>query len=367
MFEADDKGTDTSTLTPDAVSQTKFQCYYENSFGILADQATVIGIKYDESNRHSVLVQERIARHEAHSAFSVIKFGQHDNKINTVLVMQKHQSVFASDYNGNVIQYRLDHAGGTPTIVKNYGDIGIGWVSSSVAGRNLALFGGRYSRLVVIAADMQQMVTKKIPVASGNIKSLSMCKSHVSNKKRRMLLAVCGIGADYSNRRSDLLDFTPCLEALRVSLRNPYKKHPVKKISTETKNQVLKKRKAKKYRHTTGFHFTDKSNDQLQTELYAAHTRIRRLQAELQAANTSRQNLEIECKHLKARLRVLDRDRPDFKRYKDKFRDINRKLQSIKSLRIEPLIQYNGILARLAKVREIFQRYQRMHCVGYNI
>ena len=44
------------TLTPDAVSQTKFHCFYEDSFGVLADQATVIGVKYDDWNCHWVLV-----------------------------------------------------------------------------------------------------------------------------------------------------------------------------------------------------------------------------------------------------------------------------------------------------------------------
>ena len=90
------------TLTPDAISQTEFPCFYENSFGMLANQATVIGVKYDELNNHSMLVQERIDQYEFQSRPSVVEFGQHNNKIYTVLIMQEYNFVFAGDRNCNV-------------------------------------------------------------------------------------------------------------------------------------------------------------------------------------------------------------------------------------------------------------------------
>ena len=343
------------TLTPVAVSQTKFCCYFENSFGVLADQVTVVGAKYDESNRHSVLVQERIGPHDTHAKSEsetesrVVELGQHDKEIFTVLVMQQRGFVFAGDKNHNLTQYRLDSTGGLPTLAKGYGDIGIGRIYSSVSVGNLAVFGGYDNRLAVITADTQQVVIDAVPVAIEDIYSLSMCPVGVSGTKTRVLLAVSGRKADYSNGRSDLLDVTPCLQALGVSAdsagnsgnsgKNPDSADPHDRLW------------------------------QLRAELDAADSTIRRLQAQLDAASKSRQALRADYEQTRARLGELDtqlaeaterigQSRAKYKRYKTRFRQIRSELRSIKLVRIEPVVLYNGALAQLAKAQGLFDRWE---------
>ena len=228
--------------------------------------------------------------------------------------MQQYGFVFAGDRRGYLNQYRLEPTGGVPTIVKEYGRIDIGQIYSSVSVGNLAVFGGEDKRLVVIATDMQQVVIYDVPVAIKHIFSLSMCPVRVSDTKTRVLLAVSGGKADYSNDRSDLLDVTPCLQGLGVSV------------------------------DTADLSATCLLHDQLQqlrAELDAADSTVWHLQAELDAANNNRQALQAEYERCEAR-----------------FRRVRRELQSIKSVQIEPALVYNGTLTRLAKTQRLLDRWE---------
>ena len=220
---------------------------------------------------------------------------------------------------------------------------------------NLAVFGGGGNRLAVIAADTQKLVIETIPVAIKFIYSLSICPTQASDKKKRVLMAISGKESGYSNNRSDLLDVTPFLEALGVSFENLYKNH-----------------------NTTDSHVKYKLHKevwQLESELNTADTSIRLLQAELDAANASRQKLQAKYKQAKASLRELNRrfaeaterighSQAKYRHYKAKFRQIRRELHSFKSVKIEPAVKCNGMLGRLAGMRETLNRYQKLQHIA---
>ena len=91
---------------PEMESQTEFYCGFENSIQVLQDQKTIFGIKFDDiCLKHSVLVREKLSKEPLDARMT--EFGQHRATIDTLLLMERFNCLFAGDTSGDVAQYRL--------------------------------------------------------------------------------------------------------------------------------------------------------------------------------------------------------------------------------------------------------------------
>ena len=76
-------------------TSNKFFLYYQNSFLILPDSKTIVGV---EGKRKQTLIIEDITTNKA------LSFGKHEDHITTVLYDEVIGSLFAGDYKGDIKQ-----------------------------------------------------------------------------------------------------------------------------------------------------------------------------------------------------------------------------------------------------------------------
>lgn len=165
--------------------------YGDNGINIvvLPDEKTILGIEggTERGTEGQIIIMEDITRKD-----SIIRFGSHDNFAETIFY-NEHLDVFmVGDDGGNVTQYSRES--GNWKMKKKYGYLEIGEIKSSAYYKNLAVFGGDDSHLVVIDMEKQIILPGKIKTAIQEIYSICFCP--VSDSKT--LLTVNGSLPNYS-------------------------------------------------------------------------------------------------------------------------------------------------------------------------
>ena len=177
-------------------SKQKFSAGFENNFLVLPDGKTIVGRDASDLKR---LMIEDIQTNQISS------IEMHGGSIHTLLYNKKTTSLLVGDYTGHVIQYQKSKETNTFTKVKDYGDLGIGYVQSSCLFGNLGIFGGYDKSLIaVIHIPEQKLVERKIITAFKNVDSLQVCE--VSESK--VLLSVGGRDPLYSGNKTDIFEIT---------------------------------------------------------------------------------------------------------------------------------------------------------------
>ena len=195
---------DSSKIFPDLKSQISYFCYYENSFQILKNQSTVIGIEFnkEKENKSTTLIKENLNN----KRLDRLRFGIHSNQIACLLIFENLDCLIVGDKNGVIIQYSLETCAGK--ILKNYGYLNIGRIYSSAKLENLVVFGGWSDRIIFIDVKSRNVVSKLIDVAITWIYSLEFCVIESHSKEPLVLLIICGLGVKYSEKKTDILDVT---------------------------------------------------------------------------------------------------------------------------------------------------------------
>ena len=175
-------------------SKQKFIAGLENNFLVLPDGKTVVGSDASDEKR---IMMEDIETNQ------VSCIGEHRSQIYTLLYDQKTRSLLVGDYSGHVIQYQKNKDSNFFTKVKDYGDLGIGFVQSSCLFGDLGIFGGyNKSSIAVICISEQKLVKGKIETAFKNVDSLQVCE--VSESK--VLLSVGGRNPSYYGNKTDVYE-----------------------------------------------------------------------------------------------------------------------------------------------------------------
>ena len=180
-------------------SKINYHAIYENNFQIMPDQRTIIGVQHGNGNRF--LIMENIQNKD--NNYTPYKFGNHASIINTILPNWKFTTIYVGDQTGKVIQYEFNHSSRTWFYARNYGDLQIGGVLTSIRFGNIAIFGGAYNyKIRTIDMDKEEMVLNSYKVAIYNVYSLILCP--ISYKDIRMV--VTGNAPLYSQTQSYDLD-----------------------------------------------------------------------------------------------------------------------------------------------------------------
>ena len=139
---------DEAKIKHDRKSKNDCYAWVENSFLVMPDQKTIIGVKYN--NYKNILIIEEMKSKNKSSSFPKI-FGVHNNIINTILYNKDLNVLIVGDKNKRVVQYSLNSQNiCNPKMIKDYGDIGVGPVIASAQYGHLVAFGGYGESLFTI-------------------------------------------------------------------------------------------------------------------------------------------------------------------------------------------------------------------------
>jgi hypothetical protein len=215
IFEA---GNDTQVKYKDK-SKSIFYVWLEDNFLILPDQKTVIGVDQAQTG----LIMEDITNQAMD--YAPLKFGKHKGNILTLTFVEELNMLLAGDSGNELIQY--EYRNNSWNVLKNYGDLGIGPVFSSVRIGGLVILGGWGTYLLrVIDLNKMQIQGDPFKTAIKEIHSLSLCR--VSNSK--VLLSVSGYSPSYSPNQSDILDITGLLKEHKINIGKAFSREKEGKI-----------------------------------------------------------------------------------------------------------------------------------------
>ena len=202
IFAADDD----STVSAEKKTKREFYAFRENSFAVLQDQETIIGI---EGQSKSIIVKN-IANEEA----AVEEFGQKNSPIYTIQYVKEHQTLLIGHLDGTVIQYSKAEASGKWEEQKNYGNLDIGEIFSCVVIENLIVFGGYGTGKIRIIDLVEQMIFS-VPLHTDvkYIYSMVFCR-HVNEK---FYLSLAGSSPGKPNKQHSFLDITQLVLKFRFS------------------------------------------------------------------------------------------------------------------------------------------------------
>ncbi|MEL6803322.1 MAG: hypothetical protein AAFO91_05970 [Bacteroidota bacterium] len=149
--------------------------YYENSFLVLPDQRTVIGV--DALDKRKLLMEDMTRQ-------SPEVIGKFKYPIASVLYDQDTDSLFAADRSGHLTQYRKT---ATPrlfglfkdavsfAVSKDLGNLGIGETFSCARAFDLAVFGGSEGSVAVVNIPERRLYKSKTKVGVGRALTLEVC------------------------------------------------------------------------------------------------------------------------------------------------------------------------------------------------
>jgi predicted transcriptional regulator len=208
-------------------SKGEFYVYLENHFLILPDQKTVIGVDKDRIS----MIMEDITNSE--SGYSPVRFGKHEDTIYTLIFVEELSMLLVGDNAGKLTQYHYDSGNNSWSVVKEYGDLGIGQVISGIRIGHLVIFGG-YESYSLRVVDSMKMEIQGDPFKTAIEVIYSISLGKVSESQ--VILYLSGWGGKYSETASDVLDITELMKEYKVS------------IGEGRKESVKKEKKVKKRR-----------------------------------------------------------------------------------------------------------------------
>jgi hypothetical protein len=167
------------------------------NFQYSKNNKSLIGV---DLKRRESLIQEEIGVNHG----KVFRIGENKGPINIVLEFETLNIVLAGDDRGNVKQYDMNQGRSRHTLLKDYGNLGIGNIFSGAIYEHVAVFGGDSYSFRFINVVKRQLIHKVCKSSVKWIRSLEFIK--VSQNK--IFLSITGSDVDYSKTEGDLFEFT---------------------------------------------------------------------------------------------------------------------------------------------------------------
>lgn len=182
-----------SWVSAERESQGRFGVGFENNFVLSEDGHLLVAPDAMDARR---LLVEDLRR------ASGFGFGENGDAVLTLFLDPPSRTLLAGDFEGRLVEYRLDLRRGRARTAQRHGDLGIGRVSSACGSRGLVFLGGQSSRVRVFDLGWKRMLAGRLETAVQDILSLRVCEVRRSG----VCLAVLGGRVRYSRVRSDLFD-----------------------------------------------------------------------------------------------------------------------------------------------------------------
>ena len=180
----------------------------------MKDESTIIGVQYEEW-KNNILIIEVLHKINYKSNLSPIKFGVHNDTICTILFNEMLNTLLVGDYTGRVVQYNLNSSFYTPKMVKDYGKLENGEITSSAQFGTIATMkrSGR-SLFTFINMNTRKIFIKHINSAIQYIYSMHFCRV---KQNSALALVFSGECPNFSYDKTDIFDVTEIFNILNIS------------------------------------------------------------------------------------------------------------------------------------------------------
>ena len=159
---------------------------------MLPDGKTVVG--RDESDKKKLMIEDITSNSPA-------QIGEHKDDIRTLLFDEASKTLLVGDDSGHVLQYKQGESGEF-SLLKDYGNVGVGCVRSSTQVGDFTVFGGTKQKIKVIDIQSQRLLEGSIETAYEDINSLRACRL----TSEKVLLSVGGRNPSFSESKTDVFE-----------------------------------------------------------------------------------------------------------------------------------------------------------------
>ena len=192
-----------SEVEPDHVSKTSFIWKDLNSFQIMDDGKTLVGIRLKWAQNSSYIVVEDITTKK--KGYFLIRISQIEEFITNILIDENNSCLFFGTQKGKLFQYCINFEGTLGRILKDHGDLGLGKITASYSLGDVAVFGGDRGMIGFIDVRTRNHLGNKMHMAPQKIKSIQLCWVQSTKFEPKALLTVCG---KLYSQKPDVLDVT---------------------------------------------------------------------------------------------------------------------------------------------------------------
>ena len=195
---------DLSQVEPDYISKTNFFWKFQNNLQIFSDQKTLLGVQWDQNQKHSNFVMENIKRIQI--GYFLIRIRHYGDFIYNILLDEDNSCFFVGGKDLKVLQFSTDFRGNFGRIIKVYKILDLGKIFCSCSLGDKIAFGGTKKCIGFI--DVKKRKTLKIKLQVAPLMTLSMQLYWETQKQfqTKALLAVSG--HLYDNINTDIFDVT---------------------------------------------------------------------------------------------------------------------------------------------------------------
>ena len=190
-----------TSIEPINTSSNKFGVMYENQLVVLDDAKHVIGL--DASDAGKIII-ENIMNQKAY------KIGWNDSSyyyISNLFYDEDTGSLYIGDRYNHLFKYKVEKTSNTCKRVKDYGDFGMGEISSSYRFKHFVFFGGNACKIRVLDLSTGEFLAGHLETLLRLVYSFQVCVK----SQDEIYLAVSGQDPDYSEDKTDLFDLTDLL------------------------------------------------------------------------------------------------------------------------------------------------------------
>ena len=187
-----------SSVSPAFVSRLQYDFNrMTSSVRVLSDEKTILGASYTQTN---MIVKENIAD----SSTPIVNYTGNTSRIWTLAVGELNNVIFVAEFDSRrLVQYDLE----TTRVVRSYGRIGIGGLSSMITYSNLVFIGGWGSfHLTVLDAATRKLVHRPFVSSVRNSSALILCRANSGIGSERVILIVTGTYISPDKSRAVLFD-----------------------------------------------------------------------------------------------------------------------------------------------------------------
>ena len=203
-------------------SKQTYFAEYENSFQVLSDHESIIGIGFD---RQSLIIEKLGSQASQETIYK--------HKETICCITQNQGSLLVGSSASSIFQYKFSKSQKKWIPKESYKDPELGEIRSMAQLGNLAVVGGNKQKLRLIDLKKRNFLGKSLKCAIKYISSLQICRLSASS----VVLTSSGTSPNYENGRTDVFDLS---EAIKKGLVGEYVP-PIPSVLMEEHRSTIKK------------------------------------------------------------------------------------------------------------------------------
>lgn len=201
-------------IIPKSASQCKYYSYSDSNFAILKDEHTILGVQTKVGSK--VIIRESLLDpYLGHMSYS-----GNTHWTNTLYVDEDKDLLLSGNEHGKLLQFNLTNG----KLVKNYGNLGVGYVVYYAKIGNLIFFGGWNSHFRLVLIDQRRTFGEPFKTSIRYHLSMNLCiiPAQIPSKKPIIYLTSSGQNCVYTKDLSDVWEVTDLIDQFYIKVENKF-------------------------------------------------------------------------------------------------------------------------------------------------